>query len=78
MLRVWYGKLILFLIDHGYVRGVENTKTLILKHMRSDFIIAHIYYDDILQKLVEHILKEGEKESIISMSMGEMKSYDVL
>ena len=71
--RVWFEKLIVFRIDNDYVRWGENEKTLVLKHIRSDFIIAHIYYDDSSHNLVEQFLEQGENEFIMSI-MGEIRA----
>ncbi|CAM8914053.1 unnamed protein product [Rhodiola kirilowii] len=55
--RAWYERLMVFLIDRDYVQGGVD-KTLFVKHIRSDFIIAQIYVDDIvfgssIQKMVD-------------------------
>ena len=69
--RVWYERLALFLVDHGYARwGVD--KNLFVKHTRSDFIIAQIYVDDIVfgsssQKMVEQFVEQMQREFKMSM-----------
>ncbi|CAM8966050.1 unnamed protein product [Rhodiola kirilowii] len=73
-----YERLTVFLVDHGYVRGGVD-KTLFVKHTRSDFIIAHIYVDDIVfgsntQKLVDQFVEQMQKEFKMSM-VGEMNYF---
>ncbi|CAM8965690.1 unnamed protein product [Rhodiola kirilowii] len=58
--RAWHERLTMFLVNHGYVRGGVD-KSLFVKHIRSDFIIAQIYVDDIVfgsntQKLVDQFV----------------------
>jgi hypothetical protein len=45
--RAWYERLTQFLLSHDYERGSVD-KTLFIKHIKSDFIIAQIYVDDIV------------------------------
>ncbi|CAM9000587.1 unnamed protein product [Rhodiola kirilowii] len=76
--RAWYERLTVFLVDHGYVRGRVD-KTLFIKHIRSDFIIAQIYVDDIVfgsntQKLVDQFVGQMQKEFKMSM-VGEMNYF---
>ncbi|CAM8889388.1 unnamed protein product [Rhodiola kirilowii] len=76
--RAWYERLTVFLVDHGYVRGGVD-KTLFVKHIRSDFIIAQIYVDDIVfgsntQKLVDQFVEQMQKEFKMSM-VGEMNYF---
>ncbi|CAM8902523.1 unnamed protein product [Rhodiola kirilowii] len=64
-----------FLVDHGYVRGGVD-KTLFIKRTRSDFIIAQIYVDDIVfgsstQKLVDQFVEQMQQQFKMSM-IGEM------
>ncbi|CAM8916160.1 unnamed protein product [Rhodiola kirilowii] len=73
--RAWYERLTEFLINHSYVRGGVD-KTLFVKHTGSDFIIAHIYVDDIVfessnQKLVDTFVKQMQNKFKMSM-VGEM------
>ncbi|CAM8959928.1 unnamed protein product [Rhodiola kirilowii] len=73
--RAWYERFTEFLINHGYVRGGVD-KTLFVKHIGSDFIIAQIYVDDIVfgfsnQKLVDKFVKQMQSEFQMSM-VGEM------
>ncbi|CAM8905238.1 unnamed protein product [Rhodiola kirilowii] len=60
--RAWYERLTEFLINHGYVRGGVD-RTLFMKHIRIDFIIAQIYMDDIVfgssnQKMVDKFVEQ--------------------
>ena len=45
--RAWYERLTEFLISHGYRRGNVD-KTLFIKNIKSDVIVAQIYVDDIV------------------------------
>ena len=45
--RAWYDKLSSFLLSKGFHRG-SNDKTLFLKNVNSDLIVAQIYVDDII------------------------------
>ncbi|CAM8929157.1 unnamed protein product [Rhodiola kirilowii] len=76
--RAWYERLIVFVIDHGYVRGGVD-KTLFVKHTRTDFIISQIHVDDIVfrsktQKLVDQFVEQMQKEFKMSM-VGEMNYF---
>ena len=46
-LRAWYEKVSSYLLSKGFHRG-SNDKTLFLKHINSDLIVAQIYVDDII------------------------------
>ena len=67
-LKAWYEMLTNFLIERGYKRG-EVDKTLVIKHINSDIVVAQIYVDDIvfgstshnyMQKFVDKIKQEFE------------------
>jgi hypothetical protein len=76
--RAWNERLTVFLIDHCYDRGRVD-KTLFVKHTRSDFIIAHIYVDDIVlsstsHKLVKQFMEQLQKKFKMSM-VGELSYF---
>jgi hypothetical protein len=45
--RAWYVRLKTFLLDHGYVMGSVDKTLFTLKH-GNDFLLVHIYVDDII------------------------------
>lgn len=46
-LWAWYERLTMFLLEKGYKRG-ETDKTLIIRNLRTNLIMAQIYVDDIV------------------------------
>jgi hypothetical protein len=45
--RAWYVSLKIFLLEHGYVMGRVDKTLFTLKH-DNDFLLIHIYVDDII------------------------------
>jgi hypothetical protein len=44
---VWYARLKMFLLEHGYVMGSVD-KTLFTLNHDTDFLLVRIYMDDII------------------------------
>ncbi|CAM8917541.1 unnamed protein product [Rhodiola kirilowii] len=67
--RAWYERMTRFLIDHDYVRG--GVETLFVKHTRSDFNVAQIVMDNMVDQLVKRMKSElmiSKKQNNISLS----------
>jgi hypothetical protein len=47
VLRAWYTRLKMFLLEHGYVMGSVE-KTLFTLNHGTDFLLVQIYVDDII------------------------------
>jgi hypothetical protein len=45
--QVWYARLKIFLLEHGYVMGSVD-KTFFTLNYDTDFLLVHIYIDDII------------------------------
>jgi hypothetical protein len=45
--RAWYARLKTFLLEHGYIMGSVDKTLFTLKH-DSNFLLIHIYVDDII------------------------------
>jgi hypothetical protein len=45
--QLWYARLKTFLLEHGYVMGSVD-KTLFTLNYGTDFLLVHIYVDDII------------------------------
>jgi hypothetical protein len=45
--RAWYARLMIFLLEHGYVMGCVD-KTLFTLNHGTDFLVVQIYVDDII------------------------------
>jgi hypothetical protein len=45
--RAWYARFKIFLLEHGYVMGSVGKTLFTLKH-GTDFLLVHIYIDDII------------------------------
>jgi hypothetical protein len=45
--QIWYARLKMFLLEHGYVMGSVN-KTLFTLNHSTDFLLVQIYMDDII------------------------------
>jgi hypothetical protein len=76
--RAWFARLKTFLLEHGYVMGSVD-KTLITLKYDNDFLLVHIYVDDIIFDGSSHMLVSGfqemmEKEFQISM-IGELTFF---
>ena len=76
--RAWYERLTEFLLNHGYSRGGAD-KTLFIKKVKFDIIIAQIYVDDIVfgsvsQHLVEEFVEQMKTEFEMSM-VGELTYF---
>ena len=76
--RAWYERLTDFLISHGYTRGSVD-KTLFIKKVKSDVIIAQIYVDDIVfgstsDFEVQGFVKQMQDEFEMSM-VGELSYF---
>jgi hypothetical protein len=54
-LRAWYARLKTFLLDHEYVMGCVD-KTLFTLKYGNDFLLVHIYVDDIIFSDSSHVL----------------------
>jgi hypothetical protein len=57
-LRTWYARLKTFLLDHGYVMGSVD-KTLFTLKYGNDFLLVHIFVDDIIFGGSSHVLVLG-------------------
>jgi hypothetical protein len=53
--RAWYDRLNTFLLEHGYVMGSADKTLLTLKY-GTDFLLVHIYVDDIIFGASSHTL----------------------
>jgi hypothetical protein len=53
--RVWYARLKTFLLKHGYMMGSVD-KTLFTIKYGNDFLLVHIYVDDIIFGGFSHTL----------------------
>jgi hypothetical protein len=76
--RVWYARLKMFLLEHGYVMGSVD-KTLFTLNHGTDFLLVHIYVDNIIfggssHTLVSRFQEMMESESQMSM-MGELAFF---
>ncbi|XP_062100106.1 uncharacterized mitochondrial protein AtMg00810-like [Humulus lupulus] len=70
----WYERLTQFLVLNGYKRGGVN-KTLFIKNVDYDIVIAQIYVDDIVfgstsNTLVQEFVKQTKNEFEMSMKFG--------
>jgi hypothetical protein len=45
--QAWYARLKMFLLEHGYVMGSVDKTLFTLNHC-TDFLLVHIYIDDII------------------------------
>jgi hypothetical protein len=63
--RVWYARLKMFLLEHGYVMGSVN-KTLFTLNHRTDFLLVQIYMDDIIFGGSSHTLVSRFQEMMES------------
>jgi hypothetical protein len=57
-LRTWYARLKTFLLDHGYVMGSVD-KTLFTLKYGNNFLLVHIFVDDIIFGGSSHVLVLG-------------------
>jgi hypothetical protein len=57
-LRTWYARLKTFLLDHGYVMGSID-KTLFTLKYGNNFLLVHIFVDDIIFGGSSHVLVLG-------------------
>jgi hypothetical protein len=69
--QAWYAKIKTFLLDHGFVMGSVDKTIFTLKH-GNEFLIVHIYVDDIIFSGSSHLLVSSfqemmEKEFQMSM-----------
>jgi hypothetical protein len=69
--RAWYARLMMFLLEHGYVMGSVD-KTLFTLNHSTNFLLVQIYVDDIIfdgscHTLVSRFQKMMESEFQISM-----------
>ena len=76
--RAWYERLFQFLVSHGYKRGGVD-KTLFIKNIKSNIIIAQIYIDDIVfgstsDNEVQVFVKQMKEEFEMSM-VGELTYF---
>jgi hypothetical protein len=76
--QAWYDRLKTFLLEHGYVMGSVD-KTLFILNYDTDFLLVHIYVDDIIFDGSSHTLVSGfqemmEKEFQMYM-MGELTFF---
>jgi hypothetical protein len=53
--QVWYARLKIFLLEHGYVMGSVDKTFFTLNH-DTDFLLVHIYVDDIIFDGSSHTL----------------------
>jgi hypothetical protein len=53
--RVWYARLKMFLLEHGYVMGSVDKTLFTLNHV-TDFLLVQIYVDDIIFSGSSHTL----------------------
>jgi hypothetical protein len=51
----WHARLKTFLLDHGHVMGSVDKTLFTLKH-GNDFLLVHIYMDDIIFGGSSHVL----------------------
>jgi hypothetical protein len=76
--RAWYARLQTFLLEHGYVMGSVD-KTLFTLNHDNDFLLVHIYVDDIIFGGSSHTLVsrfQEMMESEFQMSMiGELTFF---
>jgi hypothetical protein len=76
--RAWYARLKTFLLDHGYVMGSVD-KTLFTLKPDNDFLLFHIYVDDIIFGGSSHVLMSSFQEMMeneFQMSMvGELTFF---
>jgi hypothetical protein len=78
VLRTWYARLKIFLLDHGCVIESIDKTLFTLKH-GNDFLLVQIYVDDIIFGVSFHVIVSSfvemmEKEFQISM-MGELNFF---
>jgi hypothetical protein len=76
--QTWYARLKTFLLDHRYVMESVDKTLFTLTH-GNDFLLIHIYVDDIIFGGSSHMLVSGfqeimEKEFQMSM-MGELTFF---
>jgi Reverse transcriptase (RNA-dependent DNA polymerase) len=67
--RAWYGRLSSFLIENGFIRGINDT-TLFTKKRDNDLLLVQIYVDDIIFGSTNAAL--AEEFSILMSSEFEM------
>jgi hypothetical protein len=76
--QAWYARLQTFLLEHGYVMGSVD-KTLFTLNHGTDFLLVHIYVDDIIFGGSSHTLVsrfQEMMESEFQMSMiGELTFF---
>jgi hypothetical protein len=58
VLRVWYARFMMFLLEHRYVMGSVD-KTLCTLNRDTDFLLVQIYVDDIIFCGSSHTLVSG-------------------
>ena len=76
--RAWYERLTQFLLDKGYQRGGVD-KTLFIKRMKADIVIAQIYVDDIVfgstsKRMTDEFVECMKNEFEMSM-VGELNYF---
>jgi hypothetical protein len=76
--RIWYARLKIFLLEHGYVMGCVD-KTLFSLNHDTDFLLVQIYVDNIIfdgssHSLVSNFQEMMESEFQMSM-MGELTFF---
>ena len=76
--RAWYERLTQFLVSHGYQRGGSD-KTLFIKRVNQDIIVAQIYVDDIVfgsssNSEVQVFVQQMQEEFEMSM-VGELTFF---
>jgi hypothetical protein len=57
----WYSRLKTFFLYHGYVMGSVDKTLFTLKH-ENDFLVVHIYVDDIIFGGSSHVLVSSFQE----------------
>jgi hypothetical protein len=53
--RAWYARVKTFLLEHGYMMGSVDKTLFTVKH-GNDFLLVHIYVDDIIFYGSSHML----------------------
>jgi hypothetical protein len=77
-LRAWYARVKTFLLEHGYVMWSIDKTLFNLKYC-NDFLLVHIFMDDIIFGLSSHVLVSSFQEMIEKESqmfiMGELTFF---
>nr|GEY64960.1 putative ribonuclease H-like domain-containing protein [Tanacetum cinerariifolium] len=76
--RAWYGTLSKYLLTNGFQRGTID-QTLFIRRQRGNFILVHVYVDDIIfGSLNPHLCREFEAlvhEKFQMSTMGELNFF---